>query len=136
MLLYPDMRRESYGANDDFVFAAPCTETEWETLNAAALTARPESSDYLPYTFIKESYHDEAPADVTYIILMSPQTPDDDAIATAAWIRVVEEYTGIIYALTFESEYNSNQSLSSIIARTAGVPPKQVRHIELPTKRI
>ncbi len=130
MLLYPDMRRDLYDANDNFVFAAPCTEAEWRQLNADAQM----SGDYLPFLFIKETYHENAPSDVTCIILMSPNTPDDDAIATAAWIRVVEEYTGMIYALNFEADYSRSNSLSSIVARTAGVPPKQVRHIELPKR--
>ncbi len=130
MLLYPDMRRETYNANENFVFAAPCTEIEWKELFANRNEPN-RDRDYLPFTFIKETFHENAPPDVTCIILMSPNTPDDDAIATAAWIRVVEEYTGMIYALTFDPAYAGETSLSSIVARVAGVNPKQVRHIEI-----
>lgn len=130
MLLYPDMRRELYDANENFVFAAPCMESEWKELYENRNEPN-RASDYLPFTFIKESFHTEAPPDVTCIILMSPQTLDDEAIATAAWIRVAEEYTGMIYALTFDPAYAGSTSLSSIVARVAGVNPKQVRHIEI-----
>ncbi len=130
LLLYPDMRRELYDANDNFVFAAPCTEAEWKVLFGQRSEPN-RDRDYLPFTFIKEHFHENAEPDVTCIILMSPNTPDDDAIATAAWIRVVEEYTGMIYALTFDPAYAGETSLSSIVARVAGVNPKQVRHIEI-----
>jgi len=131
MLLYPDMRRETYTGNDNFVFAAPCLEVEWKSLLANAS----KNPNQLPFTYIKERFHENAPPDVTCIILMSPQSTDDDAIATAAWIRVVDEYTGMIYALTFDPAYAGATTLSSIVARTSGVDPKQVRHIELSTKR-
>ena len=131
MLLYPDMRRETYDANDNFVLAAPCTEAEWKELLKMRQPKFDGDENYLPFTFIKETYHDNAPPDVTCIILMFLHTPDDDAIATAAWIRVVEEYTGMIYALTFDPAYAGETSLSSIVARVAGVNPKQVRHIEI-----
>ena len=130
MLLYPDMRRKPYDANENFVFAAPCTEAEWKELFASRSEPN-RDRDYLPFTFVKETFHENAPPDVTCIILMSPNTLDEDAIATAAWIRVVDEYTGMIYALTFDPAYAGETSLSSIVARVAGVNPKQVRHIEI-----
>ncbi len=135
MLLYPDMRRKLYDANDNFVFAAPCTEPEWKELYERRQTIADRGDQahcaYLPYTFIKETFHENAPPDVTCIILMSPNTLDEDAVVTAAWIRVVDEYTGMIYALTFDPAYAGETSLSSIVARVAGVNPKQVRHIEI-----
>lgn len=136
MLLYPDMSRASYMASDHFMFAAPCSEQDWKIL----LANRNEPNrdrDHLPFTFIKENYGNDDLSDTTCIILMKPGTPDDDAIDTGAWIRVTEEYTNMIYALTYNPEIPGHDSISfaAIVARTAGVDPKQVRYIDLPTQQ-
>jgi len=121
MLLFPDMRREQYEGNDNFVFAAPCTKVEWDYLHSKSV----QEEHYLPYIFMKDD-----PDDVTCLVLRLPEITDEQAVTTAAWIRVSEEYTGMIYAVSFES-VPSVQSLSSIVARTAGCNPKQVKHIEI-----
>jgi len=126
MLLYPDMRREQYEGNDNFVFATPCTKSEWDYLHGKS----EQSEHYLPYFFAKEYFHENAPPDLTCIILRHPEITDEQAVTTAAWIRVSEEYTGMIYAVSYES-VPTVQSLSSIVARTAGCNPKQVKHIEI-----
>lgn len=132
MLLYPDMSRESYSGNDNFVFAAPCQEWEWESMWRSC----DKDEDYLPYVIINEFFHENAPPDwVACVILMRDSDSDDDALTTAAWLRVTQEYTGMIYAIKCDPAYQGETSLSSIVARTSGVDPKQVRHIELPTKR-
>ncbi len=121
MLLFPDMRREQYEGNDNFVFAAPCTKVEWDYLHNKSV----QEEHYLPYIFMKDD-----PDDVSCLILRLPEITDEQAVTTAAWIRVSEEYTGMIYAVSFES-VPTIQSLSSIVARTAGCNPKQVKHIEI-----
>ena len=128
MLLYPDMRRKAYEASDHLVFAAPCSEADWWKLRMGASS----DNSHLPFTFITEGRHTIL-RDATCIILVSPHTPDDDVINTAAWIRVTKEYTAMIYAVPFDPGYQMDSSTAAIIVRTAGVDPKQVRHIEIPT---
>ena len=120
MLLFPDMRRALYTDNDNFVFAAPCTKSEWDYLHKHSI----QLDHYLPFIIINEL------EDVTCIILRHPEITDDQTVTTAAWIRISEEYTGMIYALSYESVPTA-QSLSSIVARTAGCNPKQVKHVEI-----
>ena len=115
-------------ASDHFMFAAPCSEKDWLTLyNNRSEPNR--DRDHLPFTFIRND-PGPTPTCTTCIILMKPDTPDADAIDTAAWIRVTEEYSNMIYALKFEALIASS-SFAAIVARTAGVDPKQVRYIDL-----
>ena len=140
MMLFPDMGRKQYEDNDNFVFAAPCTDAEWCHMYAEA-QVEPDDK-YLPFvfwgegpaTFSRQNRVLGIPGDVVCIILREPTSSDEDALTTAAWIRVSEEFTGMIYAVGFVSGALS-QSTPSIVCRTAGVNPKQVRHIEVPLIR-
>lgn len=122
MLLFPDMRKERHEAQE-FVFASPCTYAEWFKLKGRC-GFRWGDKQYLPYTLVKEGEERIA------IICRSPDDSDDDCLVTAAYLRMVGEFTGMIYALPYQTD-RLNNSIGSIIARTAGVDPKQVRHVEI-----
>lgn len=122
MLLFPDMRKERHEAQE-FVFAAPCTYAEWAKLKSQC-KFHWDDKQYLPYTLVKED--DEQIA----IICRSQEDSDDDCLVTAAYLRMVVEFTGMIYALPYQTDHLNN-SIGAIIARTAGVDPKQVRHVEV-----
>jgi hypothetical protein len=121
MLLFPDQTREQHEAQE-FCFADPCTLPEWNKLKAEAST--PEG--YLPFVY------KECDEEQVCIILRDATATDEDCLTTAAWIRMVREFSGYIFALPFkDSVALTSQSMAQIIARTAGVPYHQVRHIEV-----
>lgn len=138
MMLYPDMSRSTYESSDHFVFAAPCTHGEWQTLwteiqmrnrKLSDPKSRTKNNDYLAWITVEDD------SDEQVIIIMQGQyDTDDEAETTAAWVRVSEEFRGMIYALKYDSTYGSSQTLAQIVCRTAGVPPSQVRHVII-TKR-
>lgn len=127
-MLFPDMTRPQHEAQE-FCFASPCTPTEFAKLRSRASKYK----GYLPYTIVMED--DEKIA----IILLgftdakvefAGEKWDERAKTTAAYLRLVKEFNGMIYCMTHARKEHSN-SIASIIVRTAGVPPHQVRHVEL-----
>ena len=121
VLLFPDMTRKQHEAQE-FCFADPCTLPEWNKLKAEAS----HTEGYLPFCYKPDG--DE----IVCIILRGPDDTDDDCLTTAAWIRMVREFTGMIYALPYsDAPALAATSMANIIARTAGVPFHQVRHIEV-----
>lgn len=130
MLLFPDMTRDQHDAQE-FCFAAPCTTQEWYKLMALAKKTKPPKgagvmeTDFLKYVLIEED-------DETICIIPRPATAtDDDCVASGAYIRMVAEFTGMIYAVPSSCDTRVGESMASIIHRTAGVPPHQVRHVEV-----
>lgn len=124
VMLYPDMTREQYEGSETFVFAAPCTKDEWYRMKALSC----DDGDHLPYLFSED--HDEMQEQVC-IVLRFPESIDDHAVETAAWIRIKHEFNGMIYAMKYDPQ-PPDYGIAATIARTAGAPPNQVRHIELP----
>jgi len=122
MLLYPDMTRQQYDGSETFVFAAPCTKPEWYAMKALHLTH--DDGSHLPYLICEEE------DDPVCIVLRFPETIDDHAIETAAWVRIKHSYRGMIYAMKYDPQPPSS-SIASVIARTAGANPKQVGHFDL-----
>lgn len=125
VLLFPDMSKEQHYA-DHFVYAAACTPEEYYMLRDRCKTKEPEAAGFLPYTFIEED-------EETICIIPRPRgVSDDDCLGTAAYVRMVEEFTGFIYAVPFtEKTALGSLSLAQVIAKTAGVDPAKVRHITL-----
>lgn len=128
MLLFPDMSRTTYNGSETFVFAAPCTRNEYYQI-----LRHPQATDdgvRLPFVLLQGGDKD----DHVCIILRRDETTDDECVETAAWIRIVHEnFNGMIYAMTYVSEPMFG-SIASVIARTSGANPKQVKHIDLETK--
>lgn len=123
MLLFPDLTKKQHEA-EHFVFAYPCSSTEWHKLfDHARRTKTPK--EYYPYVFIDD--RDERIA----IILRPQMGTDEECLTTAAYLRMVKEHTGMIYALPFNLNFDEDYSFGAIIARTAGVDPKKVRHVEV-----
>lgn len=130
MMLYPDMTRPTYDASDHFVFAAPCTQGEWyELLACESIASMGDDKQYLPWRILEDDSDEKI-----CVIMQATHDTDDDAETTAAWIRVSEEFRGMIYAVKYDSGYGSEQTLAQIICRTAGVPPSQVRHVIIPRR--
>ena len=129
MMLYPDMTRDTYEASDHFIFAAPCTQSEWfdllqlESIASQSSRAR-DTNNYLPWCILEDDCDEKI-----YVIIRDRHDTDEAAEITAAWIRVSEEFRGMIYAVKYDPGYGSSQTLAQIICRTAGVPPSQVRHV-------
>lgn len=123
MLLFPDMSKEQHFA-DHFVYAAPCTSTEWHKVLGRCKTKEPDEQGFMPYTYLDEE------GEKICIIPRPFGASDDDCLGTAAWIRMVDEFRGMIYALPYCNEEWPN-TIASIIARTAGVEPSKVRHVTL-----
>ena len=125
MLLYPDMTVAPYDGSETFVFAAPCTKHEWYVFKAHPLCI--DDQCHLPYLYFTEDK--EAP-DVG-IILRYPESIDDHAVETAAWMRMTQpDFNGIIYAMKYDPRPPST-TIASVITRTAGANPRQVTHIDL-----
>jgi len=122
MILYPDMTRHQYDGSETFVFAAPCTKSEWYIMKS--MSATEDDGSHLPYLISEEDGEDVC------IILRYPETIDDHAVETAAWVRIRHEFTGMIYAMKYDPQPPST-SIASVIARTAGANPKQVGHFDL-----
>lgn len=123
MLLYPDMSRTTYDGSETFVFAAPCTKDEWFQLLRDGRCIN--DGTHLPYLISGKK------EDQVCIILRRKDSTDDEAVETAAWIRVTaENFNGMIYAMDYVDapQYGS---VAKIVARTAGANPKQVKHIDL-----
>jgi len=123
LLLYPDMSRTTYDGSETFVFAAPCSDDEWNKLLRHPNCLN--DGTHLPYLTSGEG------EDQVCIILRRHENTDDECVETAAWIRVtLENFGGIIYAMTHVTapQYGS---IAQIIARTAGANPKQVKHIDI-----
>jgi hypothetical protein len=120
MLLFPDMNREQHKAQE-FCFAAPTSQIEWLKLKAKVSCTR---EGYLPHVIVKEDEEEIA------LVLRDLSDTDDDCVATGAYLRMVLEFTGMIYALPY-AQGPIGTTIASIIARTAGVPPHQVRHVEV-----
>jgi len=135
MMLYPDMTRTTYDASDYFVFAAPCTQAEWFQLSQqisrqwkgrkkTTPQSRGKNDDYLAWIMLKDDSEEEI-----VIILRDTLDTDSECEETAAWIRVSQEFRGMVYALKYDPAYGSEQTLAQIICRTAGVNPSQVRQV-------
>lgn len=124
MMLYPDMSRSLYENSDLFVFAAPCTQGEWYDLMAQVDDCPKDNSDYLRWCIVSDDSDERV-----CIVLQDSHDTDDSAEATAAWVRVSEAFNGMVYALKYDPAYRSQETLASVITRTAGVNPSQVRHI-------
>lgn len=120
MLLFPDVTRQQH-ESEHFVFSVPCTLDEWRKLCTKQHWV---DNHYLSYVILEE---DEEPI---AIILVDSGNTDDEALTLAAHLRMVSDFTGMIYALPYHTD-RLNNSIGSIIARTAGVNPKQVRHVEI-----
>lgn len=119
VLLFPDISRSQHEAQE-FCFAAPCAEVEWRQIHGHCAL----NSGYLPYHIAREDDEEVA------IVLRSDQDTDEDCLATGAYLRMVKEFTGMIYALPYAPGPIAT-TVAAIIARTAGVPPHQVRHVEV-----
>lgn len=119
MLLYPDMSRSGYDAKE-FVFASPCSYAQWDR----ALRRATKDVGYLPWLEIEEE------GESIVIICRSPEHTDDDCLTTAAWLRIVNNFRGMIYALPYDDK-PLDYSIGAVLARTSGVDPKQVRHVEV-----
>lgn len=123
MLLFPDMSREQHEAQE-FCFCDPCTKEEWRSLKHQVHCTR---EGYLPHVIKKTDENEEVA-----IILRGTWDTDDDCVTTAAYLRMVHEFSGMIYALPFrDGPALTGQPMAAIIGRTAGVPFYQVRHIEV-----
>lgn len=123
MLLYPDMSRTTYDGSETFCFAAPCTKDEWYRLLRDGRCIN--DGVRLPYIIIGEK------EEQVCIVLRRDHSTDDEAVETAAWIRVaLENFNGMIYALD-HVDAPQYGSVAQIVARTAGANPKQVKHIDL-----
>lgn len=68
--------------------------------------------------------------DPVAIILCVPEATDDHAVETAAWIRIKHEFSGPIYAMKHTPQ--TSNSFGGMVARTAGVNPKQVKYVTFP----
>lgn len=122
MLLFPDMTKEQPDAGE-FCFATPCTLDEWTKLSRSGKVEWVKNF-MVPYIMVKEDKEKIA------IILMDSGNTDDEAMTLAAYLRMVQDFTGMIYALPYTHD-TPDMWIGSIIARTSGVDPKKVRHIEV-----
>ena len=131
MMLYPDMTREQYDGSETFVFAAPCTKAEWYDMKSLSSTV--DDGDHLPYMLFDDELGRTKDGNATKlcIILRFPESIDDHAVETAAWVRITNEFVGMIYAMKYDPQ-PPDYGIAATIARTAGAPPNQVRYIELP----
>lgn len=126
MLLYPDMSRTQYDGSETFVFSAPCLKDEWYELLRDKFCIN--DGTRLPYVVHGKK------EEMVCVILCRPESTDDEAVETAAWIRVTaSKFNGMIYAMKYVDAPQFG-SVASIIARTAGADPKQVKHIDLEPK--
>lgn len=128
MLLFPDVTRAQPEA-ETFVFAAPCDHHEWRRLDkhSTEIPSSPDGEKYLPYFVFREKDESET----IIAILRGPKDSDEDCLQTAAYLRMVEEFRGMIYALPYHPN-SAEITMADIIARTAGVKPQHVRHVSLP----
>lgn len=128
MLMYPDMSRTTYDGSETFVFAAPCTRDEWYQLLRDPRAVN--DGIRLPYIVSGDSMEEE----IVCVILRRDESTDEECVETAAWIRVTQEnFNGMIYATGYVDAPQFG-SVASIIARTAGANPNQVKHIDFETK--
>ena len=89
------------------------------------------SKHYLPWVIMTDSMKDEK----VCVILRRPHNTDDEAVTSAAYIRSVKEFSGMIYAMKFDDSYGDLPiSYATIIARTSGCDPSQVRHLDIVKK--
>lgn len=120
MLLFPDVTREQH-ESEHFVFSVPCTLDEWRKLCTKQHWV---DNHYVSYVILEEDKEPIA------IILVDSGNTDDEALTLAAHLRMVSDFTGMIYALPYTTE-PPDHWIGNIIARTAGVDPKKVRHVEV-----
>lgn len=109
MILYPDQRIEQPD-NETVCFAAPIDYIDWEFFRARAHKARtgmkflrlkddtdidaiPEGTDFCSVYFMRN----EAEINDEIIIFFRDNEDDDTCLESAAWIRIEENFPGMIY---------------------------------------
>jgi len=106
MVLYPDMSRDQYTANDTFVWGGPIDTV---TFMALEVISQKGLSDAHP----RWAIHDG-----TGVVLRHAQHSDDDCLVTAAWMRQMCDFDGRIYAC----EPSDHVTVNAVIHRAAGAP--------------
>lgn len=131
LLLFPDMLSEQHAA-EEFVYAAACQPHEWHRLFDVARQRQQRQEPQPPATDTPLLSHlmVAEEGEKICIILQGAADTREQATTTAAYIRMVGEFSGMIYVLPYNDAPVSN-SLADIINRTAGVPPHQIRHIDI-----
>ena len=111
MLLYPDQRVTQQPDNDTCVFAAPIESTEWAHLYARGARNELQHTG-MRYVIFKDSIHegdntsvyfmrnDAEITDQVCVLLRGTEDPDT-CIESAAWIRINENYPGMIYIVPY-----------------------------------
>jgi hypothetical protein len=136
VILYPDMGRDRYHANETFIFAAPISLHEWEQANAMATRLKSQTPGGLRYLTIRDNMDVDGGASVYAMrneginevcILLREDHTDDECLDAAAWIRTVIQWTGLIYAVGSTVCRTARQDLNS----ASGADQSQVVMCEL-----
>ena len=124
MLLYPDPRVSDQPDNLTTCFAVPIDPCEWEHLWAIAKgSGKDFSADDLngiPYVILADGIYfmrsnGESGYD-TLVVMLREDEDADTCLESAAWIRVRQEYNGMIYICRKSTTADQWQSFAAIAA--------------------
>lgn len=107
MLLYPDMRAPQQPDNDTVCFAAPIELTEWEHLYGRGRDNQLQHTR-MRYVIFTDNIHEDDTTSVFFMrndaeitdrvcILLRAFEDADTCLESAAWIRINENFPGMIY---------------------------------------
>lgn len=121
--LFPDMSREQFKDSENFIFAAPIMVEHWVRIDSVCRT-----NDRTPNGVHWVKYH-EGDGKSFIMLMRRPEHTDDDMKEAAAYLRLFENRTEIIYALPYEA---TPPSQAVLLERTAGANPRYCKMISLP----
>lgn len=119
MLLYPDQRAPEQPENDTVCFAAPIEQSDWMYLKARGkvLSATQQHFVIIEQDENNEVYFMRNESEVTdrvCIILRDNEDPDT-CIESAAWVRIQENFPGMIYICRSSPHADKWQAYTSAI---------------------
>lgn len=118
MILYPDQRIANQPENSTVCYAAPIDKCDWEFLYYGEGTRHQLTATDMRFVILEgedQVYFMRNEGEITdrVCLLLRTMEDDDTCMESAAWIRIQENFPGMIYIVsgsTFADEYQRYHS--------------------------
>lgn len=135
MILYPDQGHKNQPENSTVCFAAPIDKCDWEFLHYGEGKRNQLDATNMRYVILDDKkdgvyfMRNEMEFTDTVCLLLRTMEDDDTCIESAAWIRIKENFPGMIYIVSGSTNADKYQRYHSAI----GAPEDTVCMVDLTT---